>query len=219
MTLNITIFLKKRQPLFHEFICFGLFTRSNASLLEWIRSPVVYIQPDPEIQRLEDLAEIAFDPKAVCYHYYRMGRNNAREFIRGQEVSLKKYLYVLRSLIAIDYVRERQLLPSVNFEYLIECTASFSPHVAKIEGTILELIKQKRTSRELGKGSRIPELDRYIERSTEINEQEFQNFRKDDLRQRKWDTELNRIFRYAVGYTETFQLDAPYKIRTEETEK
>lgn len=193
----------------------GLFTQSNASLLEWLRSPVVHIEPDPEIQRLEDLAQIAFDPQAVCYHYYRMGRNNAREFIRGQEVSLKKYLYVLRSLVAVDFVREKQQLPSVNFENLLENTASFNPHVAKIEGTVLKLIEQKRRIRELGEGSRIPELDRYIERSASFNEQEFQNFRKDDLRQRKWDTELNKIFRYAVGYDKTLNLTAPWKMDSE----
>ena len=181
----------------------GLFTRSNGSLLEWMRSPISYIEPTPEIQQLKDLAEIAFDPKAICYHYYRMGRNNAREFIRGNNVPLKKYLYVLRSLIAVDFVRETHKLPAVDFQELLENTAEFNPHVAKIQNHLTQLIEWKKASHELGTGSRIIKLDHYIERSANINEQEFISFKKDDLRQRKWDDELNQIFQLAIGYQKT----------------
>ena len=86
-----------------------LFTRSNGTLLEWLRSPLHYIDPHPAIETLRTLARDHFNPTALCYHYYRMGKNNAREFLRGNSVSLKKYsmCYVHSSRWILSVRRKR----------------------------------------------------------------------------------------------------------------
>lgn len=129
-----------------------------------------------------------------------MGKNNAREFLRGNTVPLKKYLYILRALIAVDFIRETQALPTVDFLTLLTQTRTFNTDVARIKSEVGALINRKRETGELGEGQRIPMLDIYIERSLDINTEAFVDFKRDDLRQRGWDDRLNSIFREAIGY-------------------
>ena len=178
----------------------GLFTRSNGTLLEWLRSPLHYKEPHPSIAALQSLAKDHFNPTALCYHYYRMGKNNAREFLRGDRVSLKKYLYVLRGFIAVDFIRETQALPAVDFLALLKDTAAFNADVACIQSAVETLINLKQQKGELGTGSRIPVLDTYIAKALDISENAFVHFKRDDLRHRGWDDRLNEIFRDAIGW-------------------
>ena len=178
----------------------GLFTRSNGALLEWLRSPICYKESNPAIATLRTVARNHFNPTALCYHYYRLGKNNAREFLKGDTVSLKKYLYVLRALIAVDFIRERHELPYVDFPVLLEHTSMFNPEVRTIKSEVEALINSKRETGELGEGHRIPMLDAYINRALDIAENAFVNFKRDDLRQRDWDDRLNAIFREAIGW-------------------
>lgn len=179
-----------------------LFTRSNGALLEWLQSPICYVEAHPAIATLRTLAKDHFNPKALCYHYYRLGKNNAREFLKGGTVPLKKYLYVLRALIAVDFIRERRELPYVDFPMLLKHTSTFNPEVREIEGEVEALINRKRETGELGEGNRIPALDTYINRALNISESVFVNFNRDDLRQRDWDDTLNAVFRDAIGWRE-----------------
>ena len=178
-----------------------LFTRSNGLLLEWLRSPICYKESNPAIATLRTVARNHFNPTALCYHYYRLGKNNAREFLKGDTVSLKKYLYVLRAFIAVDFIRERCELPYVDFPMLLEHTSTFNEDVRAIKSEVEALINHKRKTRELGEGKRIPALDTYISQALDVNEKEFDSYRKGGLRQRDWDAKLNAIFREAIGYT------------------
>ena len=178
-----------------------LFTRSNGALMEWLRSPICYKESNPAIATLRTLARNHFNPTALCYHYYRLGKNNARAFLKGDSVPLKKYLYVLRALIAVDFIRERRELPYVDFPMLLEHTSTFNEDVRAIKREVESLINRKQQTAELGEGDRIPLLDAYINRALNISESAFDNFKRDDLRQRDWDDKLNAIFREAIGYT------------------
>ena len=177
----------------------GLFTRSNGALLEWLRSPICYQETNPAIATLRTLARNHFNPTSLCYHYYRLGRNNAREFLKGDTLSLKKYLYVIRAFIAVDFIRERRELPYVDFPMLLMHTSTFNAEVAHIQSEVEEIVNSKRQTGELGTGTRIPVLDTYIERALDISENAFVNFKRDDLRKREWDDKLNAIFREAIS--------------------
>ena len=129
-----------------------------------------------------------------------MGKNNAREFLRGNSVSLKKYLYVLRAFIAVDFIRETQALPDVDFRTLLAETSSFNAEVATIKSEVESLIEAKQQTAELGEGSRISVLDTYIAQALDMSENAFVHFKRDDLRHRGWDDRLNGIFREAIGW-------------------
>ncbi|MDN5936751.1 MAG: nucleotidyltransferase domain-containing protein, partial [Nitrosospira sp.] len=61
-----------------------LFTRTNGALLEWLKSPIRYIEAGSLAAGLRDLEGRAVDRRALCYHYSHMARSNARECAKGQ---------------------------------------------------------------------------------------------------------------------------------------
>ena len=74
--------------------------QQNKSLLEWLRSPIVYREEADTVARLRALAEDGFSAVRGYHHYVSMAKKNFREHLRGDEVRYKKYLYVLRPLLA-----------------------------------------------------------------------------------------------------------------------
>ena len=77
-----------------------LLAKGNATLVEWLSSPVMYRQDDRFVQRLRDVAAAVYQPVRSFHHYFAMGRGNYREYLQGNQVRAKKYLYVLRPLLA-----------------------------------------------------------------------------------------------------------------------
>lgn len=181
-----------------------LFTKSNASLLEWMNSPIVYIDPEKSVRMLKKLGEKSFDSTSICYHYWRLGRNNYREFMNGRnEVSIKKCLYVLRALLAVDWVLEYSVLPPVKFMELVE-GLSHKMDIRAIYPAIVKLVSIKKSKNEIdvincSAINDIVELIKYrIVKIEQDNSSFFESHRK-GLRQGKWNDRLNKIYRIAVG--------------------
>lgn len=89
-----------------------LLRKSNPTLLEWLRSPVQYREDAQAAERLRSLAEEGFSAVSGYHHYVSMARKNLREHLYGEQVRFKKYLYVLRPLLAARWIRAgRGVLP------------------------------------------------------------------------------------------------------------
>ena len=99
-----------------------LLRASNPVLLEWLRSPIVYRQEVPWAQRLRTLVEEGFSPVRGYHHYVSMARRNLREHLYGEVVRYKKYLYVLRPLLAARWIREERGVPPMRFAELASQT-------------------------------------------------------------------------------------------------
>ena len=99
-----------------------LLRQSNPTLLEWLRSPIVYREDTDTTARLRALAEEGFSPVRGYHHYVSMAKKNFREHLRGQEVRYKKYLYVLRPLLAARWIRDGRGVPPMRFAALAEAT-------------------------------------------------------------------------------------------------
>jgi len=86
-----------------------LLRKSNPPLLEWLKSPVVYRHDPVFAAEFGALAAEFYSPRRCFAHYLHMAFGNWRDYVRGrEEVSLKKYLYVFRPLLACRWI-ERQL--------------------------------------------------------------------------------------------------------------
>lgn len=77
-----------------------LLRNSNATLLEWLRSPIVYTQDDTFIDRLNALAPQYVQAAALLHHYRGIAGNALRNMDLAHPVKLKKWFYVLRLLAA-----------------------------------------------------------------------------------------------------------------------
>src|SRR3954471_6529628 len=56
-----------------------LLRQSNPTLLEWLRSPIVYREDAAAVARLRSLAEAGFSPLRGYHHYLSMAKKNFRE--------------------------------------------------------------------------------------------------------------------------------------------
>lgn len=189
-------------PIVDEIDCSGwdlrkalyLFTRTNGALLEWLNSPIRYIDRGDLAERLRKLAPGAINDIALCYHYSHMARNNAREHLDKTQVKLKKYFYVLRPLLAIRYIQAGMGVPPVEFDRLVEAVA---PEAIKAD--IATLLERKRFTPELGKGERIESINRFVASELESHDERFKGQgRPDILEGRKMREELNVIFRNSI---------------------
>lgn len=91
----------------------NLFKKSNPNLLEWLYSPIVYRQNISFIPVLMAMAEKYYSPRRCAYHHLGIVRNHISRYIEGENtVNIKKYLYILRSIAAVNWLRfEEQKIP------------------------------------------------------------------------------------------------------------
>ena len=124
-----------------------LLRKSNPPLLEWLFSPIIYLENSPCTQDLRAIAQHHYSPNSLFYHYRHMADGNYRQYIQGKsEVILKKYLYVLRPLIALLFLEQLHHLPPTNFLETLSQVQLEEAVLARIHG----LVARKQSGGELG---------------------------------------------------------------------
>ena len=136
-----------------------LFRKSNPPLLEWLGSPIVYQEKYSVAAQMRELAKEYYSPAACIYHYLHTARGNVREYLKGERVWTKKYFYVLRPLLAIQWIEQGYGVAPTAFGTLVERLV-MSP---ALKTAIEDLILQKRAGAELDEGPRIPAISDFIE--------------------------------------------------------
>jgi uncharacterized protein len=136
-----------------------LLRKSNPPLLEWLKSPIVYAQDGEFLAGFRQLAADFYSPLRCFAHYLHMASGQAKQYLRGDEVRLKKYLYVLRPLLACRWIERGLGQPPMEFPELVY-------HVVDdtlVLLAIAELVARKTAGDELGLGEKIPVLDQFID--------------------------------------------------------
>ncbi len=137
----------------------GLLYKSNPTLLEWLDSPVVYREAARHRRSLQALANDFFHPLRGRHHYLAMARNNFRGYLQGERVRLKKYLYVLRPLLAVQWVDAGLGRPPMRFAELVAGTVA-DPLLL---GEINTLLEMKMAAGEAMEGPRLARIHAFIE--------------------------------------------------------
>ena len=138
----------------------GLFRKSNPPMLEWLRSPIIYLERFSTAEKLRRLSEKYFNPKSCMYHYLSMAKGNFKEFLQRESVRTKKYFYVLRPVLACDWIRRTNTFPPMEFEKLLD--AEIPDGLVRRE--VDELLKRKIAGDELKEEPRIEILNDFLER-------------------------------------------------------
>lgn len=113
-----------------------LLAKSNASLLEWIFSPVVYYENEAFMTQIRTLAKECFSPIA-CLHHYLGTTKNFMDVCEQEEVKLKSYFYALRTALAGKWIIINNTFPPVAFMELLP----IAPHNMQEKVKELMLIK------------------------------------------------------------------------------
>jgi predicted nucleotidyltransferase len=138
-----------------------LLRKSNPPLLEWLKSPVVYFHDPAFALEFGALASQFYSPRRCFAHYLHMAFGNWRDYLRGrEEVSLKKYFYVFRPLLACRWI-ERELGPvPMLFDRLVAGVLD-DPGV---EEELNHLLARKQAGEELAVAPAVGTLSRFLER-------------------------------------------------------
>ncbi len=140
-----------------------LLAKSNPSLHEWIKSPIVY-RADPAFALLFGLLASEFHSTARSFrHYLHMAQGSHHSHLRDEAVRLKKYLYVLRPLLACRWIERRRGPVPMKFQTLADAMiddANLRFHVAV-------LVARKRAGEELDRAQHIPVIRSFIESELE----------------------------------------------------
>jgi len=95
-----------------------LLAKSNVPLLEWLGSPIVYLDRDHFGARLRALVPRFFDPRGAAWHHLAMQRSALADLAPDGTIRIKKLCYALRSALSVRWIVARASMPPVPFPEL-----------------------------------------------------------------------------------------------------
>ena len=137
-----------------------LFRKSNPTLFEWLGSPIIYLEKFSIAAQLRQLASIYHLPAVCAYHYLHMAQRNYRDYLKGEQVWIKKYFYALRPILAVNWIECNLGIVPTEFIALVNGLKLES----NLKAEIYKLIDAKRARAELDYGPRIHCISDFIER-------------------------------------------------------
>lgn len=137
----------------------GLLRNGNATLVEWLSSPVIYRADPAFLSTIRSAAEQVSRPDRSFHHYLHMARKNYREYLQGEIVRLKKYLYVLRPLLACIWIEQQRGAVPMRFQELVDAIVGD----AALKNAIAELLVVKRRAKESEHAPSVPLINQFIE--------------------------------------------------------
>lgn len=136
-----------------------LFWRSNPAVIEWIQSPINYIDQGGFKAGMQQLLDSVYTVEKGIYHYRSMAKTNFRGYLMAEMVPLKKYFYVLRPLLATRWIETYRTAPPIEFSALLHLLPKEDGLLEEIEA----LLERKKVALEKELAPRIDKLNAFIE--------------------------------------------------------
>ncbi|WP_440876895.1 nucleotidyltransferase domain-containing protein [Thalassotalea sp. PLHSN55] len=164
-----------------------LFWKSNPAFVEWLQSPIVYVDDGHFAQQAKALIPNIVSLHKGIYHYLHMAKGNFRGYLKQDVVPLKKYFYVLRPLLAIMWIEKYNQAAPIEFEILRQLVANNKV----LDEAITELLARKRVSLEKEYAPTVPVINEFIESELQRHENYIATNKERDA---EFDS-LNRLFK------------------------
>ncbi|WP_080848846.1 nucleotidyltransferase domain-containing protein [Cytobacillus gottheilii] len=97
-----------------------MFRKSNPSFLEWLYSEDVYIERYDTAKAIRKLTGVIFSPQTGLFHYVNMAEGNMKGAERGSDFQVKRWINVLRPLLAAKWIEEKCSFPPLNVQSLLD---------------------------------------------------------------------------------------------------
>ncbi|MDD9266096.1 nucleotidyltransferase domain-containing protein [Paenibacillus sp. GCM10023248] len=169
----------------------NLFRKSNPPLLEWLQSPIAYIEPYGITEQIRRLSPLTFSPRSSMYHYLHMAKGNFRDYLQGDVVKIKKYFYVLRPILACMWIERHGGMPPMAFEQLVEGVLPES----RLKEDIDTLLARKKAGVEFDLEPKISAIHDFLEKQIAYYEETAKHTAVSGEQQ---DAALDALFREAL---------------------
>jgi hypothetical protein len=120
-----------------------LFSKCNLALNEWIGSPVLYKEEPGFRSQLGSLIPAFFNPVGATHHYRSMATQALSSMTSDGRISIKKFLYATRAIMACRWIARHQSQPPTEFMTMVNDLAP-----AHERSRIEELLLQKSSAPE-----------------------------------------------------------------------
>jgi len=165
-----------------------LFKKSNTSLLEWLHSDIVYYQAFSLLEKMKELENKIFQPKASLFHYLRMAKGNYRNGPQTEPINSKRYLNVIRPILAGMWMERYNNFPPNELRQLIEELI----REKKVKREIYKLIKSKKNQDDPDIKLDFPIIHDFIEKEMKSLQEYTENLM---VPKRDYTNDLNVLFR------------------------
>ena len=136
-----------------------LFWKSNPAFIEWIQSPITYMETGGFGHGARALVNQVYSLERGIYHYRSMAKTNYLDHLRADMVPLKKYFYVLRPLLSVRWLEKYGSAAPIEFDRLLHLIDDQPQLLADIHA----LLVQKSATPELGLSPRNTRIHAFIE--------------------------------------------------------
>jgi uncharacterized protein len=136
-----------------------LFWKSNPAFVEWIQSPIKYVETGNFAEQARSLLPDVYSLEGGMYHYRSMAKTNYRGYLRVDMVPLKKYFYVLRPLLSVRWIERYGSAAPIEFEKLLHLIDGQTSLLAAIR----ELLVRKQIAPEMGLSQPVAIINSFIE--------------------------------------------------------
>lgn len=137
----------------------ALFRKSNPPLLEWLDSPICYLERFGFAARLRDLLPHYYSPRSCLHHYWHMAQGNFDKYVSGESIQQKRYFYVLRPVLACIWIERGLGVVPMEFGKLVKRLVES----ADLRTEITALLERKMSGMELDEGPRLPAIHSFLE--------------------------------------------------------
>lgn len=162
-----------------------LMHKSNPTLFERFSSPIQYIRTD-FADAVQPCLKKYFNSVKSLYHYLSMAKTNYRTYLKEDLVKAKKYFYVLRPILACEWIIDNESAPPMLFSDLMK--AELPQDLCE---PVNELLNIKINSPEIKEIPKVQIINEYIENEIESITELLTTLK--DVPVRKWD-DLNELF-------------------------
>ncbi|MBI5784169.1 MAG: nucleotidyltransferase domain-containing protein [Rhodocyclales bacterium] len=136
-----------------------LFAQSNPAFVEWIQSPIVYLEKGGFAASVRRLLPSVYSCLRGVHHYRSMAKTNYRGYLKADLIPLTKYFYVLRPLLAVRWLERYGTPAPIEFEKLLHLIDDQSTLLADINS----LLERKRAAPEMGREPPVESIHAFIE--------------------------------------------------------
>ncbi|MEL7271854.1 MAG: nucleotidyltransferase domain-containing protein [Pseudomonadota bacterium] len=138
-----------------------LLLKGNAVIVEWLTSPIIYQGTRAFHDDAMDLVAKVVNRQAMVHHYRRLALSMRGRVTGGSDtIPLKKLFYVLRPLIALEWLSNH---PDARFAPMhFQTLVSEVPLPEALRQDINRLVSAKAETRELGTGQVPPSIRNFL---------------------------------------------------------
>lgn len=135
-----------------------LLTKTNPIESDWLHSKEFFICDDDFLRAMLQFESDCYNIKSAMYHFYSISVKHNDRYLQ-KEITLKRFIYYMRGLLACRWIENYGTHPSVNLDELIDATITDNEFVRTQAHALLAL---KRSGKQYDNSGVHEELVNYM---------------------------------------------------------